>query len=275
MGGAKRRENVGARGGRKSDCSTRGYWTRYARRPWNILRGVKWAWDEYGQDIIMPEESFGFHLTFLKTHHLHRPPTSMKEQFMSASGRLLQTITLKPSKSRQWPIWPNDPQASLGNVGNAATATQLHTPLELKVERFKHQLYTCLPIILCSVSWRAVLRRFSRGGVLTASPHIAGLPTQQHSAPRAKHLKISAPLRIPPSTWILTRLPLAASKHSANTSIVAGTPSNCLPPWLLTTTPSTPQRTASFTSSAVKTPLTQISIFGATSRNQATSLPQL
>ena len=84
-------------------------------------------------------------------------PTDIHEgTIMSTSGEPLQTMSLKLSKSRQWPIWPKGPQASLGNVRNAGTATQLHTPLELQVKCFKHQLYTSLPVILCPVSWQAM-----------------------------------------------------------------------------------------------------------------------
>ena len=46
----------------------------------------------------------------------------------------------------------------------------------------------------------------SRGSVaLTARPQIAGLPTQQHSAPSASALKISVPDLNPPSTCTLIR----------------------------------------------------------------------
>ena len=95
---------------------------------------------------------------------------------------------------------------------------------------------------------------------LTANPHKAGLPTQQQSAPNANALKISVPVLIPPSTCTPI-LPLAASTHSGNASIVAVTPSNWRPPWLLTTTPSHTYSTASSVSSAVNTPMIHICIF--------------
>ena len=59
------------------------------------------------------------------------------------------------------------------------------------------------------------------------------------SAPKAKALKTSKPLRIPPSTKIFT-CPLNLSAISSKTAAVAGVPSKTLPPWFETTIPWAP-----------------------------------
>lgn len=90
---------------------------------------------------------------------------------------------------------------------------------------------------------------------------MAGLPTQTHSAPSASATKISLPLRKPPSTCTPKPNRLATGAHSISASMVGGTPSNCLPPWLLINTPSHPYLAANSTSSLVRMPLIQICIF--------------
>jgi hypothetical protein len=82
---------------------------------------------------------------------------------------------------------------------------------------------------------------------------------EQKPAPRAMALKISDPLRIPPSTAIRI-WPFTIGAHCRRASNVAGTPSSWRPPWFEMSTPSTPAAIAYSTSSGVEIPLSQICI---------------
>mmetsp|Transcript_5500 Transcript_5500/g.20781 ORF Transcript_5500/g.20781 Transcript_5500/m.20781 type:complete len:273 (+) Transcript_5500:160-978(+) len=110
-----------------------------------------------------------------------------------------------------------------------------------------------------------------------ANPQTNGLPTATKSAPNAKAFTTSAPRRTPPSKMIgilfcfflensfvcnKSRVPSSTPCTTpGNARKVAGAPSSCLPPWLLTQTPCTPCFTASLASSFRTIPFTMIGLF--------------
>jgi hypothetical protein len=95
--------------------------------------------------------------------------------------------------------------------------------------------------------------------LLTTRPQIATLLRKQKSAPSAMALKMSDPLRIPPSTAIRI-WPFAIGAHCRRASNVAGTPSSWRPPWFEMSMPSTPAVIVCSTSSGDEMPLSQICI---------------
>lgn len=142
------------------------------------------------------------------------------------------------------------------NLLHWSTPSQRHCRFELFKQDLYSKLYTLLSFVL---SGSANINGMLRVGSLTASPQIAILPRKQKSAPNAIALNMSDPLRTPPSIpiWIW---PFAIGAHCLKESIVAGTPSNCRPPWLDITTPSTPAAIACSTSSGDEIPLSHICI---------------
>ena len=88
-----------------------------------------------------------------------------------------------------------------------------------------------------------------------ASPHKTALPRNTALAPRAKALRISVPLRTPPSKKTSTFLPWHAWMTSSRTSIVAGVVSSWRAPWLETKIASAPCYKAMRASSAHMIPL--------------------
>ena len=75
------------------------------------------------------------------------------------------------------------------------------------------------------------------------------------SAPSASALKISSPVRIPPSTMMVVR-PLTASTISGSTSAVAGVSAKARPPWFDTMIAAAPAWTAFSALFAVMIPFT-------------------
>ena len=91
----------------------------------------------------------------------------------------------------------------------------------------------------------------------TASPHSTGRPTATAVAPSAHALTTSVPRRIPPSTSSGSSPP-TASAIAGSRSTAAGTVSSWRPPWLDTTSASTPAETASRASWGCATPFSAI-----------------
>ena len=81
-----------------------------------------------------------------------------------------------------------------------------------------------------------------------------GRPISTASAPRARALNTSMPVRMPPSTRMVI-LPPTASAMAGSTSAVAGHWSSTRPPWLDTTMPAAPASRAFFAPATVMMPL--------------------
>ncbi len=82
-------------------------------------------------------------------------------------------------------------------------------------------------------------------------------PTRTASAPHASALSTSVPDMMPPSISTCMRRPTAA-RMAGRTSMVAGDGSNWRPPWLDTTTPSSPIASAFSASAGCMTPFSTI-----------------
>ena len=80
-----------------------------------------------------------------------------------------------------------------------------------------------------------------------------GRPISTASAPRARALNTSMPVRMPPSTRMVI-LPPTASAMAGSTSAVAGHWSSTRPPWLETTMPAAPASRAFFAPATVMMP---------------------
>src|SRR5581483_7450222 len=104
-------------------------------------------------------------------------------------------------------------------------------------------------------AWSSSRTRRAPASPSTVSPQSGGRPTSTAAAPSASAFTTSVPLRTPPSTSTSTR-PSTASTTSGSASIVAETPSSCLPPWFETTIAAAPCSHASRASSAVNSPFT-------------------
>jgi len=62
---------------------------------------------------------------------------------------LYENLPLQP---REWTVESNAAKRCFGNVVDGTASCQLHTPLELTVERVQHQLNASLAIVLYDMS---------------------------------------------------------------------------------------------------------------------------
>src|SRR5882672_1350760 len=105
-------------------------------------------------------------------------------------------------------------------------------------------------------------RRISSARAAPASPaaqapYSVARPSITPSAPSASAFTTSTPRRTPPSTSTLI-LPFTARTMGGSASSAATAPSSCRPPWLDTTTASTPIAASRAASSARRIPFTSI-----------------